>query len=152
MLPSHFVVSLWPRGWKHIHVLVLIIGIILSLYVMVLFRFIIAAEGASISNIDRDHVQCENMLMASFIGDAATMPVHWVYDQQRLKVSIRSDSNLTSVLYHSHSICPFYSYPTGVFSPYGDESVPLVYSMTDNPTRSFSKQASAKSMRDFFER
>ena len=101
-----------------------------------------ALPGDTPSNLE----QCKNMLMGSFVGDAATMPVHWVYDQEELKKS----ANCSYILYHSPSICPFYTYLKGSFSPYGDESIPLMSSMIENPSMVFIKPRAVQFMLDFF--
>ena len=90
--------------------------------------------------------QCENMLMGSFVGDAATMPIHWVYNQEELRASLKG----SSVLFHSPPICPYYTYTTGTLSPYGDESIPIVNSMASNPSLVFTRARTIQFMLDFF--
>ena len=95
-----------------------------------------------------NYVQCENMLTGVFVGDAATMPVHWIYNQKELRDSIES----SSVLFHSPPICPYYTYPKGTLSPYGDESIPLINSMVSDPSFVFTKPRAVQFMLDFFKK
>lgn len=67
------------------------------------------------------------MLKASFITDIATMPLHWWYDQVQLAEKV-GDS---SPLFFSPPSVQWYTYPAGVFSPYGDESLPLLRSIAE---------------------
>jgi hypothetical protein len=68
----------------------------------------------------------------SFFADAATMPLHWVYDQQvvEAKVKIAADAGKGPEFY-SPTFCPFYNYTVGRQSPYGDETLPLLTSMVE---------------------
>jgi hypothetical protein len=84
------------------------------------------------------------MIKSSLISDAASMPLHWIYDQTVLAAKLGSES---APFYPSPS-CPFYSYPPGVFSPYGDESFPLLRSIANEGH--FDRDLAASDMFDFF--
>jgi ADP-ribosylglycohydrolase len=68
-----------------------------------------------------------NMLKLSFLGDAATMPLHWIYNQADLASKVGDHDPL----FFPTPSCPFYTYPSGVFSPYGYESVPFLTAIAD---------------------
>lgn len=84
------------------------------------------------------------LVRASFITDAATMPVHWIYNQTELAALVQQ----RSPAFFSPPSCPFYKYPGGVFSPYGDESIPLLRSMS--LLGEFNTEKSAEAMHSFF--
>jgi len=65
-------------------------------------------------------------IQASFLADAASMPLHWIYSQDKIKEIVGKDS---TAFFPTHS-CPFYKYPLGVFSPYGAEGVALIRSVS----------------------
>lgn len=68
-----------------------------------------------------------NMIQGSFLGDAATMPLHWIYDQAAVAEKIGSGNGL----FFSPPSCPYYQYPEGVLSPYGAEFLPLLHSLAE---------------------
>ena len=67
------------------------------------------------------------MVKASLISDAASMPLHWIYNQ----VDVASKVGRGEAAFYSTPSCPFYSYPLGVLSPYGDESMPILRSLSE---------------------
>lgn len=101
-------------------------------------------------------------IIGAFVADAATMPLHWIYDQEELQKLVtktekfcHTDSyktvpefwtpSQTCSLYGDKCLafgnkkaswclcrgCPIYKYPTGKQSPYGDEAIPLMYSLSE---------------------
>lgn len=87
------------------------------------------------------------MLKASFISDAASMPLHWIYDQSVIADKLASQSEASAAFFPTPS-CPFYKYPAGVLSPYGDESLPLIHSIANQGD--FVREHAAHTMFDFF--
>lgn len=85
-----------------------------------------------------------NMLKASIISDAAAMPLHWIYNQNEVATKVGAES---SIFYPTPS-CPFYSYPSGVLSPYGAEALPYVSSIAE--VGAFDRDHAAQKAFDFF--
>lgn len=86
-----------------------------------------------------------SMVKASFLADFATMPLHWIYDQNAIAAKVGDGSGL----FFSPPSCPFYNYPAGVLSPYGDESLPLLRSISNEG--GFHREAAAEEMFQFFQ-
>eukprot|EP00981_Chlorochromonas_danica_P008499 scaffold2205_cov183-Ochromonas_danica.AAC.24 len=84
------------------------------------------------------------MIQSSLMADLVTMPLHWIYDQSAIAAKVGSGS----ALFFATPSCPFYSYPAGVFSPYGDESLPLLRSLSQ--LGHFNRDAVAEEMFNFF--
>jgi len=66
-------------------------------------------------------------LLGAIVGDAATMPLHWIYDKTQLSKSIIS-SDKTKPEFNRIPSCPFYNsnkfpghYSLGQPSPYGEQ-------------------------------
>lgn len=49
----------------------------------------------------------KNGIVGAFVADAATMPLHWIYDREKLK-SILGDKVSTPEFFNPPS-CPFYN-------------------------------------------
>jgi hypothetical protein len=79
-------------------------------------------------------------------SDAATMPLHWIYDQKVIEEKLAEGA---SPSFFDPPSCPYYKHPAGVFSPYGDESLPLLRSMGSNGGN-FDKDHVAVSYHGFF--
>ncbi|GLE04357.1 hypothetical protein PINS_up013287 [Pythium insidiosum] len=62
-------------------------------------------------------------VIGGFVADAATMGLHWIYDADKMKELVAAAPHPE---FHEPPACPFYQYPSGVFSPYGDEIFPLL--------------------------
>ena len=91
-------------------------------------------------------VRAQNCVYFGMAADSATMPLHWIYDQSVIADKL---SGGASPSFFDPPSCPFYKHPAGVFSPYGDESLPLLRSMAENKG-DFDKDHVAKSYHDFF--
>ena len=63
--------------------------------------------------------QAAVMVLSSLMSDAACMPLHWIYDQETVQAKVDAAGG-RAAFFHTPS-CPFYTYPVGVLSPYGDE-------------------------------
>lgn len=71
-------------------------------------------------------IRASNLIKGSFISDAASMPLHWIYNQNDILAKVGSgDSN-----FYPELSCPFYKYLPGNFSPYGDEALPILRSVS----------------------
>lgn len=66
------------------------------------------------------------MVLGGFIADAATMPLHWIYNQEEVTDTL---DGLPPAFFPTPS-CPFYSYPLGSLSPYGHEVIPFLRSIS----------------------
>lgn len=65
-------------------------------------------------------------VLGAFVADAATMPLHWIYNVKQIEQLVAGGEPA----FHDPPACPFYHYPLGVWSPYGDEALPLLTSLT----------------------
>lgn len=92
-------------------------------------------------------LRASTMLKATLLADAATMPLHWIYNQNDLANKVGDGS----AIFYDPPSCPFYSYPSGVLSPYGAEALPFVHSMAELGTFDFSHVAEAyyKAMKSY---
>ncbi|EFN53530.1 hypothetical protein CHLNCDRAFT_136632 [Chlorella variabilis] len=61
-------------------------------------------------------------VLGAFVADAATTPLHWIYDLEKVKALLESKSKLAQPEFYPEPSCPFYTYPVGALSPYGDEA------------------------------
>lgn len=86
------------------------------------------------------------MVVNSLVSDAATMPLHWIYNQADL-ASKAAEGN-ARVIFHSPPSCPYYSYTFGALSPYGDEVIPFLRSIAQEG--SFSSEAAAEASYNYF--
>lgn len=76
--------------------------------------------------------RAKSCIIGAFLSDAATMPLHLIYDQSII-LSLISTSNSTPefmLIPHGTKINKFYHYETGRLSPYGDDALPLLASLT----------------------
>ncbi len=64
-------------------------------------------------------------LLGSVVADAATRPLHWLYDADKVREHAAAD-NGGDVAFLPESRSPFYSVPTGQQSPYGDTTLAMV--------------------------
>ena len=76
--------------------------------------------------------QKNTILLGAIVADCATMPLHWIYDTDKLKSSIviRDNSDDDACEFNSVASCPFYStnefpghYKVGQPSPYGEQLI-----------------------------
>lgn len=67
------------------------------------------------------------MIKASIISDAASMPLHWIYNQ----ADVASKVGRGEAAFFPTPSCPFYTYPAGELSPYGAESLPILQSLSE---------------------
>jgi ADP-ribosylglycohydrolase len=67
-------------------------------------------------------------IIGAFVADAATMPLHWIYspDEIRGKLDGRDPE------FFDPPSSPFYDYKLGQLSPYGEEALPLLESVTEH--------------------
>lgn len=61
-------------------------------------------------------------MLGALLADAATMPLHWIYDLDKLNSLVESKTTRTQPEFFPEPSCPFYEYPLGALSPYGDEA------------------------------
>ncbi|KAG1671083.1 hypothetical protein FOA52_000755 [Chlamydomonas sp. UWO 241] len=71
-------------------------------------------------------------LLGALVADAATMGLHWVYNQSEIAelVSQRSAAGFPEFLTPPAS--KYYNYESGAFSPYGDELLPVAQFLADH--------------------
>lgn len=63
-------------------------------------------------------------VVAGFVADAATMGLHWIYDEAKLAGLVAQQPE--GAEFFNPPSCPYYSYTSGALSPYGDEIFPLL--------------------------
>lgn len=92
-------------------------------------------------------IRASNMLRASILADAATMPLHWIYNQADIATKVGTGK---AAFFETPS-CPFYSYPSGVLSPYGAEALPFLHSIAEEGSFDFSHVAESyfKAMKSY---
>lgn len=61
------------------------------------------------------------------LADAATMPLHWIYDVPKLTLLIGDKDPA----FFDPPSCPFYAYDAGRNTPYGDQARTLLESIVD---------------------
>ncbi|KAF1313278.1 Adp-ribosylation/crystallin j1, partial [Globisporangium splendens] len=64
-------------------------------------------------------------VVGGFVGDAATMGLHWIYDDAKL-AGLVAQAKPNGPEFFNPPSCPFYTYESGALSPYGDEVLPLL--------------------------
>ena len=64
-------------------------------------------------------------MLGAFVADAATMPLHWIYDTAALAAKVDGGEPA----FFEPPSCPFYNYEPGRLSPYGDEALALLESV-----------------------
>jgi hypothetical protein len=70
-------------------------------------------------------------VLGSFVADAATMGLHWIYDMAELQqhLAAGAGSRGGAPEFREPPGCPYYQYPSGALSPYGDEALVLLRCM-----------------------
>ncbi|XP_060071839.1 crystallin J1A-like [Ylistrum balloti] len=74
--------------------------------------------------------RCVGAVVGSLVADASAMPVHWIYDKEKMNKVLEDCQQKPEFLPESR--CPFYSLPTGRYSSYGDQTFVLLKSMVEN--------------------
>ncbi|KAF0688687.1 Aste57867_19716 [Aphanomyces stellatus] len=75
------------------------------------------------------HRRATAAAISGFVSDAATMPLHWIYDANELKDRVAGKDPA----FLSPPASKFYDYPLGSLSPYGDEVVSLLQYLAKTP-------------------
>ncbi|GIL77586.1 hypothetical protein Vretimale_6819 [Volvox reticuliferus] len=71
-------------------------------------------------------------ILGGLLADAASMPLHWIYDVPKIQELLASKSREATPEFFPEPSCPFYKHPYGSLSPYGHELIPLLQSMAEN--------------------
>lgn len=89
---------------------------------------LIPAPSSKLSKDGSCRDRARSAIVGAFVADAATMPLHWIYDQTVLERMTKQRLSGTShgPEFFSPSSSPFYDYEVGKLSPYGDEVMPLL--------------------------
>lgn len=74
-------------------------------------------------------------ILGAFVADAATMPLHGIYDQLLLEKLMkdkrtREKNGTIGPEFYAPPQSPLYSYPVGRHTPYGDEAIPVIHSLS----------------------
>lgn len=87
-------------------------------------------------------------IVGSAVADAATRPVHWLYDRTKLESII---SPTCDSAFWSESLSPFYTLPTGRRSCYNDLGFVMLRSLSSDPTDTpYMKNAYFSSIQSLF--
>lgn len=78
--------------------------------------------------------RARHMILGSFLADAATMGLHWVYSQKEISDLILASNQ--SGAFFNPPISKYYSYEHGLLSPYGDENFPLLETLAASTSNS----------------
>ncbi|GAX82764.1 hypothetical protein CEUSTIGMA_g10190.t1 [Chlamydomonas eustigma] len=65
-------------------------------------------------------------LLGAFVADAATMGLHWVYNQTELHMMLEARGIQEWPEFMTPPASKYYEYESGRFSPYGDELLPML--------------------------
>lgn len=82
--------------------------------------------------------------MGSAVLDAAAMPLHWIYDTDSIKQKVGAGDSA----FFSPPSCPFYDYPSGENTPYGQQN--RMYLATLAKTSRRASNVNAKLMQDAY--
>eukprot|EP00931_Biecheleriopsis_adriatica_P051246 TRINITY_DN29700_c0_g1_i2.p1 TRINITY_DN29700_c0_g1~~TRINITY_DN29700_c0_g1_i2.p1 ORF type:complete len:379 (+),score=57.63 TRINITY_DN29700_c0_g1_i2:24-1160(+) len=79
--------------------------------------FFALTQSASADDIDRRL----GAIVGAAVADAASMPLHWIYDTASIESKLGKGSQRVDSAFFSPPSCPFYTYPEGENSPYGQQ-------------------------------
>jgi len=60
-------------------------------------------------------------ILGAVLMDSAAMPLHWIYDTASIQSSLGKGTGRKDAAFFSPPSCPFYRYPEGENSPYGQQ-------------------------------
>eukprot|EP00050_Salpingoeca_kvevrii_P007858 m.299110 g.299110 ORF g.299110 m.299110 type:complete len:346 (+) comp14040_c0_seq1:2-1039(+) len=66
-------------------------------------------------------------IVGAFVGDAASMPLHWIYNTTKIKQMVGQNPPE----FYSPPSCPYYNYTEGSFSPYGQQTLVFLSSLIE---------------------
>lgn len=70
-------------------------------------------------------------IMGASLVDAAAMPLHWIYNTSAIEEKVQGGDPA----FFSPPSCPFYAYPEGENSPYGQQSRVYLATLSSQPSR-----------------
>ena len=88
-------------------------------------------------------------IVAAFVADAAAMPLHWIYDTDDLDAILVEANRTERPEFLSPSRAPYYSYPTGEFTPFGEQMLVYLRALADSGG-SFDADATAAAYADYY--
>ncbi len=74
-----------------------------------------------------------HIFLGATVADAATRPLHWVYDPKKLKSYIKGKKDIA---FFKENKCPFYSVPLGRNSGYGDMAMVMFQTIITSKKKS----------------
>ncbi|KAG5192921.1 ADP-ribosylation/Crystallin J1 [Tribonema minus] len=88
-------------------------------------------------------------VLASFVADAATTGVHWIYEQDKVAELAAADARQgRSIAFHYPPACPFYTTQVGDASPWAHELIPLLRVVAS--TKTMDPEVYASACRHYF--
>ena len=79
-----------------------------------------------------------NSVIGQAVADAASRPLHWVYDRALLESTLSSDKNADSAFWPV-SVSPFYAMPTGRRSCYNEVALAMLRALPHDPMAAFDR-------------
>ena len=73
------------------------------------------------------------IFLGATVADAAARPLHWVYNEKKLKSYIKNKKNIA---FFKENRCPFYSIKTGEVSGYNAVGQVMFKTLTNNKNKS----------------
>lgn len=99
---------------------------------MVLGRSALASASVLGSAFGQDLTdRCLGAIMGGALLDAAAMPLHWIYDTDKIDSLVQHGEPA----FFSPPSCPFYTYSEGESTPYGQQNQALLKFLADSPPR-----------------
>lgn len=75
-------------------------------------------------------------ILGALVADAAAAPLHWIYDQSKVKSLTQGGENVT---FYPTSECPYYKIKTGRLSAYGDQAFATLKSIAEQKSLDIQK-------------
>ena len=103
--------------------------------------FLLNLAAAATARDDPTRARRVAALVGGFAADAAAMPLHWIYDTDAIATILTAANRTASPEFLVPSHAPYYDYPPGEFSPFGEQM--LVYARELAASSSVEPQAIA---------
>lgn len=92
---------------------------------------LLVALGVVHGSEDESRSRRINALVAAFVADAAAMPLHWIYNTVELDGILAKENATSEPEFLSKSYAPFYDYPVGEQTPFGEQMLVYLRSLSE---------------------
>jgi len=89
-----------------------------NMKVAILLTVLVSSSGAHVD----DHDRRLGAVLGAALADAASMPLHWIYDTASIDSKLKKGTDRVDSAFFSPPSCPFYAYPEGENTPYGQQN------------------------------